>query len=140
MRRNYIESTSFRRHVPTSVLINQCQIITFLILKSDNYRKFKDRIERNSFDSTFKSNLSYIYYYFTLQLGSFVIFFLFHIEIKGKGGWIIGGGRGGQRVCFSPPPPPPPVSNYWGRTPCLCLCLKKDFFHCRYEHNDAISD
>ena len=28
-------STSFRRHVPTIFLINQCQIITFLILKSD---------------------------------------------------------------------------------------------------------
>ena len=28
--------TSFRRHVPTRFLINQCQIITFLILKSDN--------------------------------------------------------------------------------------------------------
>ena len=27
-------------------------------------------------------------------------FFLFHIEIEGKGGWIIGGG--------------PPLSNYWG--------------------------
>ena len=29
-------STSFRRHVPTRFLINQCQLITFLILKSDN--------------------------------------------------------------------------------------------------------
>ena len=28
--------TSFRRHVPTRFLINQCQIITFPILKSDN--------------------------------------------------------------------------------------------------------
>ena len=27
-------------------------------------------------------------------------FFLFHIEIEGKGGWIIGGG--GQRVCWPP--------------------------------------
>ena len=35
MRRNDVASTSFRRHVPTSILINQCQIITFLILKSD---------------------------------------------------------------------------------------------------------
>ena len=30
-----VASTSFRRHVPTRFLINQCQIITFLILKSD---------------------------------------------------------------------------------------------------------
>ena len=36
MRRNDVASTSFGRHVPTSFLINQCQIITFLILKSDN--------------------------------------------------------------------------------------------------------
>ena len=53
MRRNDVASTSFRRHVPTRFLINQCQIITFFILKSD--RKFK-RIERNTFASTFKSN------------------------------------------------------------------------------------
>ena len=36
MRRNDVASTSFRRHVPTRFLINQCQIITFLILQSDD--------------------------------------------------------------------------------------------------------
>ena len=36
MRRNDVASTSFRRHVSTRFFINQCQIITFLILKSDN--------------------------------------------------------------------------------------------------------
>ena len=36
MRRNDVASTSFRRHMPIRFLINQCQIITFLILKSDN--------------------------------------------------------------------------------------------------------
>ena len=36
MRRNDVASTSFRHHVPTRFLINQCQIIIFLILKSDN--------------------------------------------------------------------------------------------------------
>ena len=35
MRRNDVALTSFGRHVPTRLLINQCQIITFLILKSD---------------------------------------------------------------------------------------------------------
>ena len=35
MRRNDVASTSFRRHVPNSFLINQCQIITFLVLKYD---------------------------------------------------------------------------------------------------------
>ena len=33
MRRNDVASTSFRRHVPNRFLINQCQIIVFLILK-----------------------------------------------------------------------------------------------------------
>ena len=31
MRRNDVAPTSFRRHVPARFLINQCQIITFLI-------------------------------------------------------------------------------------------------------------
>ena len=35
MRRNDVASTSFRRRVPTRFLINQCPIITFLILKYD---------------------------------------------------------------------------------------------------------
>ena len=35
MRRNDVASRSFRRHVPTRFLINQCQIIIFLNLKSD---------------------------------------------------------------------------------------------------------
>ena len=35
MQRNDVASTSFRRRVPTRFLINQCQIITFLILKYD---------------------------------------------------------------------------------------------------------
>ena len=36
MRRNDVASTSFRRHVPTRFLINQCQIITCLTVKSYN--------------------------------------------------------------------------------------------------------
>ena len=36
MQRNDVASTSFRRHMPTRFLRNQCQIITFVILKSDN--------------------------------------------------------------------------------------------------------
>ena len=35
MRHKDAASMSSRRHVPTRFLINQCQIITFLILKSD---------------------------------------------------------------------------------------------------------
>ena len=36
MRRNDVAKTSYRRRVPTRFLINQCKIITFFILKSDN--------------------------------------------------------------------------------------------------------
>ena len=43
MRRNDVASTSFRRHMPIRFLTNQCQIITFLILKSDNLKN--SRIE-----------------------------------------------------------------------------------------------
>ena len=89
MRRNDVASTSFRRHVLNRFLINQCQIITFLILKYDIIRKFKDRIERNSFAGT----------------GGWII---------GLGGG--GGGGGGGKWYVGPPPlkllggpgPPPP--------------------------------
>ena len=43
LRRNDVASTSVRRHVPTRAFINQCQIITFLIIKSDNIKN--SRIE-----------------------------------------------------------------------------------------------
>ena len=42
MRRNDVASTSFRRHVPTRFLINQCQTITFFILKSDNIENSRE--------------------------------------------------------------------------------------------------
>ena len=42
MRRNDVASTSFRRHVPTRFLINQCQIITFFILKSGNIENSRE--------------------------------------------------------------------------------------------------
>ena len=56
VRRNDVALTSFRRHVSAGFLINQCQTITFLILKFDNIENSRNRIERNSFASTFKSN------------------------------------------------------------------------------------
>ena len=85
MRRNDdVASTSFRRRVPIRFLINQCQIITFLILKYD--------IIENS-----------------------------RIELRGivlpvQMGGILGGGGGGQRVCW------PPLSNDWGAWPPLAPC------------------
>ena len=45
MRRNDVASTPFRRHVPPRVLINQCQIITFLIIKSDNIENSRTELK-----------------------------------------------------------------------------------------------
>ena len=45
MRRNDVAWKSFRRHVPTSFFINQCQIITFLILKSDNIENSRIKLK-----------------------------------------------------------------------------------------------
>ena len=105
--------------MPTRFLINLCQIITFLILKSDNIEN--SRIELKGIVLPVPSNqIKVTFIIFTLQLGTFVIFFLFHIEIEGKCGWIL---LGGQRVCWppsqimGPPPspcPPPPPPNFLG--------------------------
>ena len=115
MRRNDVASTSFRRHVPTRFLINQCQIITFLILKSDNIEN--SRIELKGIVLQVRSNQIKVTFIIILPFNLVHLsFFLFHIEIEGKCGWIIRGG--GQRVCWSPlsnylgglaPLPPPPL-------------------------------
>ena len=98
MRRNDVASTSFRRQVPTRFLINQCQIITFLILKSDNIENL--RIESKGIvlqDLQIKLRLHLLLFYPSTWY--ICDFFLFHIEIEGKCGWINReGGGGGQRV------------------------------------------
>ena len=73
MRHNDVASTSFRRRVPTRFLKNQCQIITFLILKYD--------IIENS----------------RIELRGIVL----PVQVGG----LLGGGGGGQTVCW------PPLSN-----------------------------
>ena len=45
MRRNDLASTPFRRPVPTRFLVYQCQIITFLILKSDNIENSRTELK-----------------------------------------------------------------------------------------------
>ena len=85
--------------MPTRFLINQCQLITFLILKSDNTKNSRLELKGIVLPVHVPSNqIKVTFIIFTLQLGTFVIFFLFHIEIEGKCGWIFGGGGGGQRV------------------------------------------
>ena len=83
MPRNNVASTSFRCHVPTRFLINQCQIIIFLILKSDIIEN--SRIELRGIVLPAPSNHIKVTFIIILP------FNLFHIEIEGKGGWIIGG-------------------------------------------------
>ena len=116
MRRNDVASTLFRRHVPTRFLINQCQIITFLILKSDNIEN--SRIELKEVVLPVPSNQIKVTFIIILSN-------LFHVEIEGKCGWIIGEGGGAKGMWppsqiiggggagpLSPPPPlPTPMSQ-----------------------------
>ena len=118
MRRIDVASTSFRRHVPTRFLINQCQIITILILKSDIIEN--SRIELREIVLPVPSNQIKVTFIIILPFNFWYIcdFFPFHIE--GKGGWIIvGGGGGGGKGYVAPPPkllggpgPPWPPSSY----------------------------
>ena len=93
MRRNDVTLTSFRRHVPIRFLINQAQITAFFILKS--YVIKMSRIELTGI----------VYQYLQMKLKLHLLlfypsawyicdFFLFHIEIEGKCGWIIGRAKG----------------------------------------------
>ena len=137
MRRNDVASTSFRHHVPTRFLINQCQIITFLILKSDIIEN--SRIELRGIILPFlqiKLKLHLLLFYPSTWY--ICDCFLFHIEIEGKGGWIIGGPKGmlppplkllggGGLAPLPPPPPPPPLPT--PMTDCICqknFCWKCD--------------
>ena len=81
MRRNDVASTSFRRHVPNRFLINQCQIITFLIIKYDIIENLR------------------------IELRGIVL----PVQVDA----LLGGGGGGQSICW------PPLSNYWGAWPPL---------------------
>ena len=137
---NDFASMSFPRHVPTRFLINQCQIITFLILKSDSIENARTELKgivlpvpSNQIKGTF-----IIILLFHPTTWYICDFFLFHIEIEGKCGWIIGWGQKGMLTPSQiiggpgplPRPPPPslflglcpftrelPLSNYWGAWP-----------------------
>ena len=113
MRRNNVASMSFRRHVPTRFLINQCQIITILILKSDIIEN--SRIELREIVLPVPSNQIKLHLLLFYPSTWYICdFFPFHIEIEGKGRWIIGGANG--YVAPPPPPkllgPPGPPSSY----------------------------
>ena len=83
MRRNDVASTSLRRHVPTRFFINQCQIITFLILKYDNIEN--SRIELKGIVLQVPSNKLKLHLLLFDPSTSYICdFFLFYIEIAGK--------------------------------------------------------
>ena len=99
MRRNDVASTSFRRHVPTRFLINQCQLITFLILKSDIIENSRIELRGIVLPVYLQIKLKLHLLLFYPSTWYICVFLLFHIEIEGKYGWIIGGA---QRVCWPP--------------------------------------
>ena len=99
MLRNDVASTSFRRHVPTRFSINRCQIITILILKSDIIEN--SRIKLREIVLPVSSNQIKVTFIIILPFNLVHCdFFPFHIDIEGKGGWIIGGPKG----MLAPPP------------------------------------
>ena len=95
---------SHQRHFdvmcPLGFLINQCQIFTFLILKSDYIEN--SRIELKGIVLQVRSNQIKVTFIIILPFNLVHLsLFLFQIEIEGKSGWIMGGGGGGQGA--SPP-------------------------------------
>ena len=85
MRRNDVASTSFRRHVPSRFLINQSQIIAFLILKFDNIEN--SRTELKGIVLPIPSNQIKVIFTIVLTFnGTFMIFSSFTKKV-------------GQRVC-----------------------------------------
>ena len=123
---------------PLGFLINQCQIITFLILKSDNIEN--SRIELKGIVLPIPSNqIKVTFIIFTLQLGTFVIFSCFTYKWKENVSGLLGGGGAGgakgmqaqpRKLLGGDPPlpplpfaPPPPTSQIIGGTPPAPLLL-----------------
>ena len=104
MRRRDVASTSFRRHVPTRFLINQCQIITILILKSDIIEN--SRIELREIVLPEPSSQIKVTFIIILPFNLVHLWFfpVSHRNWRKRrvDYW------GGQRVCW------PPLPNYWG--------------------------
>ena len=69
--------TSFRLHVPTRFLINQCQIITFLILKSGIIENLKIELRGIVLQVPSNQIKVTVIIILPLQLGTFVIFSYF---------------------------------------------------------------
>ena len=90
----------FNKSVPNNM-------ITFLILKSDIIENSWIEL-RGIVLPVLQIKLKLHLLFFYPSTWYICDFFLFHIEIEGKGGWIIGGGGGGAKGMLAP------LSNYWG--------------------------
>ena len=126
MRRNDVASTSFRRHVPTRFLINQCQIITFLIIKSDNIEN--SRIELKGIVLQVRSNQIKVTFIFILPFNLVHLSFLPVSHRNWRKMWV--DYWWGQRVCWPPSQniAPPLFLRLWT----ICgLCPKTS----RFNHN-----
>ena len=124
MRRNDVASTSFRRRVPTSFLINQCQIITVLILKYDIIEN--SRIELRGIVLPVPSNQIKATFIIILHF-NLVHLWVFPVSHRNwRKRWVDywGGGAKGMLA---------PLSNYWGglapplASLFLRLCTKSHF-------------
>ena len=102
-----VASTSMRRHVPTMFLISQCQIITFLFLKSDNIEN--SRIESKGILLPVPSNQIKLHLLLFFTSAWYICdFFPVSHRNKGKCGRIIGGPKGML---------PPTSQIIWGAWP-----------------------
>ena len=112
MRRNDVASTSFRRHVPTSFLINQCQIIIFLILKSDIIEN--SRIELRGIVLPVPSNLINVAFIIILPFNLVYLWFFPVSHRNWRKRWVDYWGAKGYvgppplKLLGGLPPPPPP--------------------------------
>ena len=109
-------TTWHRRHVPTRLFINQCQIITFLILKSDNIENA--RIELKGIVWPAPSNQIKVTLFIILPFNLVHLWF-FPVALRNwRKVWVdycvcvcgVGGGGGAMGMLG-------PLSNYWGHAP-----------------------
>ena len=111
MRRNDVASTSFRRHVPTRFLRNQCQIITFLVLKSDIIEN--SRIELRGTVLPPPSNQIKVLFIITLPFNLVLLWFFPVSHRNWRKMWVdYWGAKGYVGPPLPPPPPPPSLSSY----------------------------
>ena len=111
-------TTSHRRHVPTRFLINQCQIIIFLIFRSDIIEN--SRIELRGIVLPVPSNQSKVAFIIILPFNLVYLWFFPVSRRNWRKRWVDYWGGGPKGMLAPPlkllggawPPCPPPPSSY----------------------------